>query len=77
MSWRDYIVADPGVLVGKPVVKGTRIAVELVLQLKARGLSDAEILEDYPRLSSQAIRACMAYAAEIVAGERMHPLSAA
>ena len=61
MSWQDHISVDPAVLVGKPVVKGTRIAVELVVELMANGWTQEQILESYPKLTVEDIRACLAY----------------
>lgn len=76
MDWRDRIEVNPKVLVGKPILQGTRISVELVLEMIAAGVSEAEILENYPGLTAEDIRACVAYATEIVASERVYPLSA-
>jgi uncharacterized protein (DUF433 family) len=61
MNWQDYITADPKVLVGKPVIKGTRLAVEFVLGLIAQGWLEDEILKNY-HLSKEQVRACAAYA---------------
>jgi uncharacterized protein (DUF433 family) len=77
MNWEDQIVADPKVLTGKPVVKGTRIAVELVLDLLAQGWTTEQILENYPGLTPDSIRACVAYAREVVNSERVYPLKTA
>ncbi len=63
MNWRDRIVADPTVLVGKAVIKGTRISVELVMDLLARGYSQDQILAQYPHLVAGDLQACLAYAA--------------
>ncbi len=57
------IIANPGILGGKPVIEGTRISVEHVLGLLANGVSNAEIIADYPDLSEESIRAVLAYAA--------------
>lgn len=76
MDWRDRIEINPKVLVGKPVIRGTRISVELVLQMMAAGVSEAEILDNYPSLSPDDLQACVAYAAELVASEEVYPLSA-
>lgn len=76
MSWRDHIEFNPEILTGKPIVKGTRLAVEFVLDLLAAGTSEAEILANYPRLTHESILACVAYAADIVKTERVFPLSA-
>ena len=65
MTWQDRITADPGVLVGKPVVRGTRISVELVIDLLAAGWTQEQILGSYPNLTVEDIRACLAYAAQI------------
>ncbi len=76
MNWRERIVADPAVLVGKAVIKGTRISVELVMDLLARGYDHAQVLAQYPHLTDADIQACLAYAAEIVRSERMFGLPA-
>jgi uncharacterized protein (DUF433 family) len=62
MDWQDRIVVDPAVLVGKPVVKGTRLAVEFVVGLLAQGWSEKEVLDNYPGLAREDILACLAYA---------------
>lgn len=75
MNWRERIEVDPQVLVGKPVVRGTRLAVELVLELVASGVPESEILASYPRLTHDDILACVAYAAETIKGERIYPVA--
>jgi uncharacterized protein (DUF433 family) len=75
MSWRDRIELDPEVLVGKPVVRGTRLAVEFVLEMLASGVSEQEVLSNYPRLTRSDILACVAYAAESIKSERVYPLA--
>ena len=57
------IVANPGILGGKPIVEGTRISVEQILGLLASGMSHAEIIADYPDLTEESIRAVLGYAA--------------
>lgn len=67
MNWPNYnehISIDPEVRFGKPCVKGTRITVYDVLGYLATGMSESEILEDFPQLSKEAIRACLAFAAD-------------
>lgn len=64
MNWQEFIHADPEVLGGKPVVKGTRLAVDFLIGLFAVGWTEAQVLENYPTLSKEAIRAVFAYAAE-------------
>jgi uncharacterized protein (DUF433 family) len=63
MSLLERITIDPEVVHGRPVVRGTRIRVADVLSLLASGASEAEILEDYPYLTADDIKACLAYAA--------------
>ncbi len=77
MNWQDRISVDPKVLVGKPVVKGTRIAVELVVDLMAEGWTQEQILDSYPNLTAEDIRACLAYASEVLHSERVYPLKTA
>jgi len=59
----DRITANPKVLGGKPIIRGTRISVEFILDLLASNVSQEEILEDYPHLTKEDIRACLRYAA--------------
>lgn len=70
MDWRDRIVSDPDVLVGKPVIKGTRISVELILGWLANGWSFEQILESYPHVSRDDIHAALAFAAEMMQEEQ-------
>jgi uncharacterized protein (DUF433 family) len=64
MDYRDRIVIDPTIRFGKPCVRGTRITVGDVLDYLASGMREEEILRDFPQLTSDDIRACLAYAAE-------------
>ncbi len=77
MDWQDRITIDPKVLVGKPVIKGTRIAVEFVIDLLAQGWPEAEILRNYPGLTHEDILACLKYAGETLHSEKVYPLDAA
>lgn len=70
------IVADPRVLVGKPVIRGTRISVELILDLMANGWTEAEILDNYPHIARADIQACLAFARDLVAHKRIVPSAA-
>ncbi len=63
------IVANPGILGGKPIVEGTRLSVEHILGLLASGMSHEEIIADYPELSEESIRAVLAYAARALENE--------
>jgi uncharacterized protein (DUF433 family) len=70
MDWREYIVVDPAVLVGKPIVKGTRISVELLLDRLADGWSYSDILAAYPHLTREQVQAAVAFASELFKEER-------
>lgn len=61
MDWQTYIGSDKDVMMGKPVVKGTRITVEHVVSLFAQGWSEAEILDNFPGLSKGSLQAIFAY----------------
>jgi uncharacterized protein (DUF433 family) len=74
MDWHEHIVLDPKVLVGKPIIKGTRIAVELVIDLMARGYSKEEILDQYDHITAEDIQACLAYASETLRSERVYAI---
>lgn len=77
MVLTDRIVIDSKILTGKPVVRGTRISVELVMELLAAGWSHAQILASYPHLAEEDIRACLAYASELLRQEKVYPLKTA
>jgi uncharacterized protein (DUF433 family) len=64
VGWRDHIAVDPGVRSGKPCIRGTRITVYDVLEYLAGGMSEAEILADFPDLTRDDVRACLAFAAD-------------
>ncbi len=63
MGWEDRISVDPEVRSGKPCIKGTRITVYDVLEYLAGGMTEAQILDDFPGLKTEDIRACLAFAA--------------
>ncbi len=73
-SWEERVVVDPRVLAGKPVIKGTRLAVEFVVELLAAGWDETEILQNYPGLTREDIRACLAYASDVLHAERVYLL---
>ena len=72
MHWDDRITADPKILVGKPIVRGTRISVEFVLELLASRWTEEQILDCYPLLTHEDIEACLLYANELVKSERVY-----
>ena len=69
MNWRDYIVSDPEILVGKPVVRGTRLSVDLILDRLADGWTTEDLFQSYPRLTQESLQAVFAFAAEILKDE--------
>ena len=71
--YQERIVADPRILAGKPVVKGTRIAVDLVLEELAQNPDIDELLAAHPDLTRDDVQACLAYARAIVTGEDVSP----
>ena len=74
MDWHERIILDPAVLSGKPIVKGTRIAVEFVIDLLGRGWSVEELLREYDHLTLQDVQACLAYAGEVLKSEKVYSL---
>jgi len=73
-SWKEHIVADPQILVGKPVVKNTRLAVDFILGLFAQGWTEQKVRENYPALTGEALRAVFAFAAETLGDEALYPV---
>ncbi len=74
VDWRDHIVCDRAVLGGKPILKGTRLSVEFVLELLAGAWSQETISENYPNLTEERVCAVLAYAAETFRDDRFHLL---
>jgi len=73
-TWREWIVSDPSVMMGKPVIVGTRITVELILEKLAAGETVEDLLEAHPRLTREAIHAALAFAAEALRADVIYPL---
>ncbi|MBS3777285.1 MAG: DUF433 domain-containing protein [Bacteroidales bacterium] len=71
MDWREYISTDPKVMYGKPVIKGTRIPVDLILERLSSGETIDQLLEAYPHIDKQAIFACLAYATSSIRNETL------
>lgn len=69
MNYRQQIVVDPNILLGKPVIKGTRISVELILKKLSEGMSIEVLLEAYPNLTRENIFAALSYSAEVISRE--------
>jgi len=72
---RQRIIIDPKIMAGKPVIRGTRIPVELIVRMLAQGIPEGDILREYPRLETEDIRAALAYAAQLLANEDVFPLA--
>ncbi len=69
------VVVDPKVMADKPIIRGTRIPVELIVRMLSQGVSESEILDEYPRLQMDDVRAALVYAARVLANEDVFPPS--
>ncbi|HWV30241.1 MAG TPA: DUF433 domain-containing protein [Dyadobacter sp.] len=69
MIYRDFITSDHTIMLGKPVIKGTRLTIELILRKLGEGATHADLIRMYPDLSSESIQAALQYAAEVIANE--------
>ncbi len=76
MVWQNHIVSDKQILIGKPTIKGTRISVELILELFQSGWTEKQILDAYPSLTPDSIRAVFAYLKDCLQQELYFPISA-
>jgi uncharacterized protein (DUF433 family) len=74
MDWPERIILDPEILAGKPVIRGTRLAAEFILELLAAGQTEAEILYSYPGLTREDILACLAYASFLAHEFKAYPM---
>ncbi len=74
MTWTEHITANPATLGGKPVVKGTRLAVDFVLGLLAEGWTRDQLRANYPQLTDEALQAVFAYAAEVLHDQTLLPV---
>jgi uncharacterized protein (DUF433 family) len=72
MNWRDYISSDEAILQGKPVIKGTRLSVELILGRLANGWTEAMIFDNYPTLPSESIRAIHAFLLDTIRNDTFY-----
>ena len=76
MNWKDYISSDPKVMFGKPVIVGTRVPVDLLLEKLGKGRSIDDLLVSYPRVTREAIHACLLFAAQSLKTELTYAVSA-
>jgi uncharacterized protein (DUF433 family) len=77
MNWKDRIALDTAVLTGKPVIRGTRLAVDFILGLFGQGWAESDIIRNYPGVTHDDITACFLYASEILQSERVYPIAVA
>jgi uncharacterized protein (DUF433 family) len=75
LNWQERITIDPWALVGKPIIRGTRIAVEFVVELLAKSWTFDRIFKEYDHLSREDIPACLAYASGMMKSERIYPMT--
>jgi len=77
MDWREHIISDKEILLGKPTIKGTRISVELILELLANGWTEKMIFESYPKLTEAGFKAVFAYLKDCIENELYFTLKSA
>jgi uncharacterized protein (DUF433 family) len=70
----DRIIVDPAILCGKPVIRGTRLAVEFIVGLLAKGWTTEQVLDNYPGVTREDVQACLEYASEVLQSERVYPI---
>lgn len=76
VKWQDYVTADPAIMIGKPIIKGTRVTVELIVEKLGCGETIEDVLEAYPHLNREQIYACLRFAAHVVHYKRSRKLVA-
>ncbi len=76
MNWKDHIISDPNILLGKPTIKGTRISVELILELLESGWTETMILNSYPNITEDSLRSVFSYLKDCIQQELYFPISA-
>ncbi|OGO34960.1 MAG: antitoxin [Chloroflexi bacterium RBG_16_54_18] len=75
MKWNERIIIDPDILLGKPIIKGSRLSVEFIIDLMAQGWSETDLLQNYPGLSHEDVQACLAYASMTLKLEKVYPFN--
>lgn len=75
MELTNYIAVNPKIMMGKPVIKGTRITVEIILEKLSHGMTFSDILQAYPSLSEEKIKAALEYAAASLKGDTIYPMA--
>jgi len=71
MDYKERIITDPNIMLGKPIIKGTRITVELILRKLSEGMTIDELLEAYPHLTKDDILATLSYSADVISQEEL------
>ena len=71
MDYKERIASDPDIMLGKPIIKGTRITVELILMKLSEGMDIEELLEAYPHLTKEDIFAALSYSADVISQEEL------
>ena len=74
MNWQEHIISDKNILLGKPCIKGTRISVELIMELLSESWTEAMILESYPHITNEQLKAVYAYLKECMQNELFFPI---
>lgn len=74
MDQQARVILDPDILAGKPIIRGTRLAVEWIIDLLAQGWTTEDILDNYPGLSLEDIQACLSYASAVLKAEKVYPI---
>ena len=74
MDWKEKITINPEIMLGKPVIKGTRLTVEFIIGLLAHGWTEQSIMENYPGIAKDDILACLNYAEEMLKTERVYAI---
>jgi uncharacterized protein (DUF433 family) len=74
--YNNMIEINPQIMMGKPVIKGTRLTVEMILESLAAGETIENLLESYPRLTRDAVSSALSFAADVLKGEKIYPVSA-
>jgi len=72
MDWQTRITLNPDILAGKPIIQGTRLAVEFIIDLLAQGWSNDEVLRNYPGITLEDIQACLSYASATLKAEKVY-----
>jgi uncharacterized protein (DUF433 family) len=75
MNWQQHIEINSAIMMGKPVIKGTRVTVENIVEELASGYSFEEIIKAHPRVTKEDIQAALHYVAQVIKNEKIYPLA--